>query len=250
MSSLRTFWPDAPMLGVDLETTGVDALNDCPVAWALVYFMGYNVVDTERGLIQPDRPIPVEATEIHGISDVMCEAKGTPMDHTVSLILTALMRATEIGMPIVGMNVSFDLTMLDAMSRKYLYVPAPSLCPVIDLMVLDRQVEPYREGSRSLTETAPHYGVDRGPRHHPVSDAIAAVRTVHAMCQKHPSIGYTDPRELHRLQVMWRREQMQSRSRKLVSHGEEPVPPHEYNWPFYSRRTTPADVVPIRRDIL
>lgn len=57
-----------PLVFFDLETTGVDTSKDRIVQFAAIkYFKGY--VSRQMFLINPERPIPKEATAVHGISN-------------------------------------------------------------------------------------------------------------------------------------------------------------------------------------
>ena len=58
-----------PIIFFDLETTGVDAANDRIVEISMVKIdvNGEKQIKTRR--INPERPIPAEATAVHGITD-------------------------------------------------------------------------------------------------------------------------------------------------------------------------------------
>jgi DNA polymerase-3 subunit epsilon len=61
-------WRDGPLLGFDLETTGIDTKRDVPVQVALVWTEADRVVTADTWLVNPGRDIPDEAIAIHGIS--------------------------------------------------------------------------------------------------------------------------------------------------------------------------------------
>ncbi|HSC89750.1 MAG TPA: 3'-5' exonuclease [Polyangiaceae bacterium] len=58
-----------PWVAIDTETTGRDAENDRVVEIGCVAFVDGAVVDRKSWLINPGRPIPADATAVHGISD-------------------------------------------------------------------------------------------------------------------------------------------------------------------------------------
>ena len=60
-----------PIAFFDLETTGVDLGNDRIVEIAIVKLMVDGTKQTKRKLINPEMPIPAEASAIHGITDEM-----------------------------------------------------------------------------------------------------------------------------------------------------------------------------------
>jgi DNA polymerase-3 subunit epsilon len=217
------------MLGLDLETTGIDPYTDRPVAWSCVDFVGEQVTATWDGIIDPGVPIPPEASAIHGFTDDDVRSVGLPLLHTVVAIVAAL-RAAPV---VVGMNLSFDLTILDSCWRRIFARPLPRIYPVVDLYVLDKRVDRWRKGSRKLTCLAEHYGIERGERHEATSDVIAAVRTTRAVCDRFPTVGTLTPHELHALQVRWRYAQQASLSDYRVEQGDDPIPREQWEWPVW-----------------
>lgn len=65
-----------PLVFIDLETTGVSLSTDRIVEIALVKILADGSRQVKRKLINPQMPIPKEASDIHGISDEM--VKGAP----------------------------------------------------------------------------------------------------------------------------------------------------------------------------
>lgn len=96
-----------PIIFFDLETTGVDTAKDRIVEISLVKVMpdGEEIVKTRR--INPQMPIPVEATAIHGITDD--DVKDCPVFKQIAKSLEQFMRGCDLG----GFNSNrFDLPML------------------------------------------------------------------------------------------------------------------------------------------
>jgi len=73
--------------------------------------------------------------------------------------------------------------------------------------VIDRAVDRYRPGKRTLTVTATHYGVELLAAHDAAADAIAAGRLAQALAQRHVEELAVGAVELHSKQVAWCREQ-------------------------------------------
>ena len=147
-------WPAGEVLGLDFETTGIDRFNDVPVSYALVSVVEGVVLRSWSGLIDPGRPIPPEATEVHGISTEQARTEGMPLHEATALVCDALVAASERGVPLAGMKLDYDLTILDL---------AGDLCgqglvergwrgPVLDAGVIDRHFDPEREGRRTLVD--------------------------------------------------------------------------------------------------
>ena len=63
-----------PRLFFDLETTGIDKVNDRIVEIAIIRFDGEKKFEFQS-YINPGIPIPAGATEVHGITDEMVADK-------------------------------------------------------------------------------------------------------------------------------------------------------------------------------
>ncbi len=105
-------WPAGEVLGLDFETTGIDRFNDVPVSYALVSVVEGVVVRSWSGLIDPGRPIPPEATEVHGISTEQAHDEGMPLREAMALVSDAVVAASERAVPLAGMKLDYDLTIL------------------------------------------------------------------------------------------------------------------------------------------
>lgn len=68
-------WKNSPIACIDVETTGKDCVADRVVELAVVIGRidggGVDVVERRSWLVNPQRPIPAEATSVHGITDEM-----------------------------------------------------------------------------------------------------------------------------------------------------------------------------------
>ncbi len=96
-----------PIIFLDLETTGVDVSRDRIVEISLVKVMpgGDREVKTRR--VNPEMPIPAEATAIHGITDD--DVKDAPPFRALARSLASYMEGCDLG----GYNSNrFDIPML------------------------------------------------------------------------------------------------------------------------------------------
>ncbi|NSW51666.1 MAG: DEAD/DEAH box helicase family protein [Anaerolineae bacterium] len=94
------------IVAIDLETTGLDPARDAIIEIGAVRFNGNRIEDEWSTLINPNRPIPPEITQLTGITNSM--VKNAP-------VLDGVIQELEdfIGdSPLVGHNVSFDLAFL------------------------------------------------------------------------------------------------------------------------------------------
>ena len=233
--ALSRCWSDCELLGFDLETTGVDRFSDRPVAFALVKMHDGQVWQNESALINPGCPIPADASAVHGISTERAMADGVALSDAVTAIATSLVVASMRGVPVVGMNLDFDLTIIDVQCRA---IDGRGLVergwsgPVVDALVLDRRCDRYRKGRRTLGHLCAHYDVEQAKAHDALADAEAALHAVRAMCQRYPELHATLPEDLHSSQARWHRDWLVSFEHYLAKQNLDRLDPREYQWPI------------------
>lgn len=196
-------------LGVfDLETTGIDVDTSRIVsAHVGVLDADGTVVSRLDWLVDPGVEIPEQATAVHGISTERARAEGRPAAHAVAEIVAAIRTLFNRGIPIVAYNAPYDLTLLNREAARHGVPPLVDPRPVIDPLVIDRAVDKYRRGKRTLEVTCQHYGVDLTGAHDAGADAIAAGRVAQALARAFPVALALEVIELHTLQARWCREQ-------------------------------------------
>jgi DNA polymerase III subunit epsilon len=227
-------WSSQEMLAFDFETTGVDRFNDVPVSYALVTMVAGEVVSSSAGLVDPGRDIPEGATKIHGISTEAARRDGVPLTDAMALVTQAVLSASQRGVPLVGMKLDYDLTILDTQFRQAGRAGIVDLGwrgPVLDAVVLDRHLDRYRKGSRTLGSLCTHYGVDIGNAHDASADAIASVKVLLALAAQYKELRDSELSELHEAQVSWHREWAQSYDQWRSSKGMAPMDRRDYVWP-------------------
>lgn len=231
-------WADGPALGFDVESTGPDPEEARIVSFALVWVDGDTITQRHQ-VVFPGVTIPDEAIAVHGITNEMAE-QGIDSDAALVEILAALREAWAKRHPVVGFNISYDLTVLDRECGRHLGQSFTPSGPVADGIVLDRYVDRYRKGSRKLTAACEHYGVTLENAHSADADALAAVLVVHAICRRYPTISKMT------LQVLWKVQRISHRlwaanfERHLAEKGEpEPV---SGDWPIRMRQQTEVKV--------
>ncbi|MFF9012256.1 3'-5' exonuclease [Streptomyces sp. NPDC014870] len=205
-------WHGEPLVGFDLETTGTEPLEARIVTAAIVGVSGDGRVTRHRDwLADPGIRIPEQASAIHGISSERAAAEGRPVAEVADEIAETLTGYWNQGVPIVAYNASFDLTLLSAELRRH---GLPSLSerrggapigPVVDPYTIDRSVDRYRRGKRTLEAVCAEYGVVLEAAHQASADAEAAVRVAVAIAERHASVAALTPAELHGRQIDWYR---------------------------------------------
>lgn len=205
----------------DLETTGID-VDTCRIVTAHVGVIGIDgdVLEQREWLVDPGVEIPTAASLIHGVTTERARLQGMVAAIAVAEIIEALADAATRGLPIVAYNAAYDLTVLAREAERYGHAPLPGPGPVIDPLVIDKAVDRYRRGKRTLTATAAHYGVALPNAHDAGADAVAAGRVAQAIARAHPELAAVAVADLHARQVDWCREQAESYQAWRRSNGE------------------------------
>jgi DNA polymerase-3 subunit epsilon len=227
-------WNQNALLGFDLETTGVDTNTDVPVSYSFVSFNHGACTKTKSGLINPGRVIPEGAIAVHGITNERARGEGADLKATVTEIRDILVRASRMGRPVVGMNVSYDLKMIDACSQRLTGVSlrdAGWIGPVLDVLVIDRHYDKYRKGSRKLIDLCAHYGVDTGDLHDALEDVQASIAVLLKQAELYPGLASMDIDVLFKSQQKWHRDWAEHYSGYLVSKGKDPLEESALVWP-------------------
>lgn len=184
-------WADGPLLAFDLETTAPDPLEARVVTATVIQIVPRKAPLATNWLADPGVDIPDEAAQIHGITTEHARAHGRPVAEVVDQVCGALQFAWSNGVPVVGHNVSYDLTVLATESARYALEEFAVTGPVLDTIVLDRGVDRYRKGKRTLTATCAVYGVTLtdGDAHSSDADALASARIAWKIAKRYPEIG-------------------------------------------------------------
>jgi len=232
-------WWESPAIGFDTETTGVSVELDRIVTIALVH-LGDGIPRPERYLINPGVEIPAEATAIHGITTEAAKADGVEPGAAIDATAETLASAMRQGRPVVGMNLSFDISMLHCECVRH-GIPTLSarldgdLRPMVDVRILDQAVDKYRSGSRKLGALCALYGVKHHGAHDSAFDAFAAAQVAVAIAEQYPQVGRLPLDELHDAQVRWAQEQrvglQEHFDRKRRATEERRIVP--LGWPLY-----------------
>lgn len=232
MDKNRNTITDQNIAAFDLETTGVNALTDRIVTAAFIILYPDNTHYTREWLINPGVEIPEGAAKVHGITTEHARANGQDPREALEEISQLLTKSAEYGMPIIGHNVSYDMSLLAAELERH-GLPALPWFPVADTMVIDKHVDKYRKGTRNLTATSNHYGVTLENAHSADADALASGLIFREMAKKYPEKVDIPLAELHANQVQWRREQQESLEKYLRKSKNDPNLTVEKTWPVY-----------------
>lgn len=227
-------WHHGRLAAFDIESTGVSPEDDRIVTATVSVVGGDAPIDSVSWLADPGIEIPAGATNVHGITTEMARAEGREPADVVDEITTMLEREVSKGVPIVAFNARYDLTMLDREARRNEVeplverVPADSLL-VVDPLIIDKQLDKFRKGKRTLTDVCAVYDVALNDAHAADADAIAAARVAWRLGEKFEELGVPLD-ELHQLQVAWAAEQAASLESYFKSQGRDETV--EGAWPI------------------
>lgn len=215
----------------DTETTGI-APETTRIVSAHVSVINPDgqVESPKNWLIDCGIEIPAQATAVHGITTERMRAEGIDAPDGIFEILSTISSFLGAGIPVVAYNAAYDFTILDREAKRYGFDPLEGPRPVIDPLIIDKQVDKYRKGKRTLEAAAAHYGVALEGAHDASVDAIAAGLVAQAIGRKYAAELAMSAQELHDKQVTWAAEQAASyadwrRSQNL------PVYPGDGVWP-------------------
>ena len=218
-------WPQDTLIALDLETTGLDPIADRVVQAAVVLVDADGFVSDQSwdGIVDPGVPIPVGASNVHGITTERARQEGVPPVEALRHIARLVNDAVDRGIPLVIYNAPFDWPFVLAEAARHgVSLGAPE---IIDPLVIDRAVDRYRKGSRRLEAVATHYGYDLAQTHDARADALAAAAIARVVGARYPAAGGLTPRALQPLQAQWRAEYADS----LSGHLGKPIDP---GWPL------------------
>lgn len=156
--------PEQPYAVVDIETTGGRAGQHRITEIGIVKVVGDKVVDSWQTLLNPQRHIPRNITELTGIDNQM--VANAPLFAEVAEQLRNFLT----GCVFVAHNVNFDYGFIRAeYERLEQRFSMPKLCTV-------REMRKARPGlkSYSLANLTQHFGIDMSRHHRAMSDAEAA----------------------------------------------------------------------------
>lgn len=189
----------------DLETTGLD-LTEARIVTACAVTIdeqGKVTGSNNEWLADPGIEIPEAASNVHGVTTEIARARGRKSQEVVSEILETLRGFFKEGVPVVAYNAPYDFSILHHEAIRNGLEPLSDPRPIIDPLVLDKFVDQYRSGKRTLQVAASVYGVPLSDAHNATADAIAAGKVAQAIARRHSAKLPADVFELHDAQIAW-----------------------------------------------
>lgn len=181
--SFRLFnlaWEEAPIVVIDVETTGVTPGLDAAVQVALVRFEKRKVVGRHSRIVHPKRTIPKEATAIHGITDEMVQGAWAIED----VLAAPLVRELLEGAQPAAYNAPFDQRFVPASAfEDWTW---PWLDPLVAVRAVDRFVR--GEGRHKLEAACARRGIPLVGAHDAAADAEATGHLLYHVLSEVPAI--------------------------------------------------------------
>ena len=220
-------WFEGRLAAYDIETTGTDTENDRIVTAAVSIVGGGEESESRTWLVDPGVEIPAEATAVHGITTEKARSEGQSAASAVAEITSVLATVVAEDIPIVAFNARFDLTILDREARRHGVEPlievvgGPDGLLVIDPYVLEKQINKFRKGSRTLSILCEDYGIPLTDAHAADADALAAARLAWKLGRINAELGAYDLPTLHEDQIVWADEQGRSLQEYFDRQGQD-----------------------------
>lgn len=235
-------WSTGYQVAFDLESTSVDPHEARIVTAAVIHAKPSERPRALGWVVDPGVPVPAEAAAIHGWTDEKIAAhrdqRGRARKPADALFEVAGQCALAMnhGIPVVGMNLSYDLTLLEAECRRH-QVPtlADRLAPkairgVVDVMVIEkhfskRKTFPVCEcgcgaASRRLGDLCLHWKVAHVGAHDAGGDALATLRLLARLVDAYPDLARMPLPKLFQSQIEWKATQMRSLASWFRRSGE------------------------------
>lgn len=270
-------WHTGRLALFDIESSGIDPHRDRIVTAALIGVGGGQTTSPQSWLLNPGIQIPQGAIDVHGITN---EEAATGMDASAGVvqIACAMLVASQSGVPIVGHNVVYDLTLLHAELVRHGHVglaaDIAAIRPVIDTQIIEKHLDPYRPkepkawtkrpaetcGSHTLVECCRLWGVELSAEdaHGAEADALAAGRLAWRLATQPDRFAqFDDPRrplgrirpaemnlrELHE----WQQAEYRTSAASFQSYmrGEQRGKPDEVDPEFVARTDWPVQPLPV-----
>jgi DNA polymerase III epsilon subunit-like protein len=201
-------WHLGRLAGFDTESTGVDVESDRIVTASIVEVGGKLPPVPANWMSDVDGvEIPTAASDIHKVTTERARIEGQPAREVVEQLVAGLAQVVLAGTPLVIMNAPYDLTLLDREARRHGVQPLTDIVGdklrVVDPKVIDKHLDMYRPGKRTLTDLCRHYGVKLDGAHSADADATATCRVAWRLGNVFPKLAEMSLDDLHKRQVEW-----------------------------------------------
>ena len=177
-----------PFCVLDLETTGATSA-DCEITEiGAVRYVGGQLDGTFQTLVDPGVEIPPFITVLTGITQAMV-LRAPSIEQALPAFLEFIGGAV-----IVGHNIRFDLSFLNASAHRLGYSPLPNRS--VDTVGLARRLVRQEVRNLRLSSLAKHFRSPTPPTHRALDDARATAHVFFALLERAGTLGVTHLDEL------------------------------------------------------
>ena len=198
-------WSEGIFCLFDLETTDADPKTARIVQASFVVQNpdGSAGRGSYTTLVDPGVPISEEATAVHGITQGAVERDGALPVPVLAELTRRFQRAAERGYPVVIYNLPFDWPIYEAECRRHDMGGPVSRPMFVDPLLIDRKVDKFRKGSRTLAAVVKHYLGHEFKAHDAEADALEMGLLLREMVRRHKVLQRPTLLELQDLQRKW-----------------------------------------------
>ncbi len=182
----------------DLETTGLNPVNNEIIEIGAVKLKEGKVVDEFSSMVKPERNIPAKITEITGIDDSMVQ-DAEPFEKVFKKFIDFMD-----GAPLVAHNMDFDYSFIREPLNEFMRSDEITL---IDTLTLARAVKPKLKNHK-LATLVDHYNIDLENHHRALDDAKATGYLFLALLREEESEELNNINELNELtkNIDWKKQ--------------------------------------------
>ena len=171
-------------VGFDIESTGIDPMTDRIVTFSIIAQDSNMEQTLYEWTVNPGVEIPEGAAAVHGVTTEDAVRDGRPPAEVLPEIVAVLNYELNFEDAILtAYNCPFDLTMLREEYKRHGIIPKDSTyvedlvahVGIIDPLVIDKEVNKYRRGSRKLIDVAETHGFNLTNAHNSTADVEATI---------------------------------------------------------------------------
>ncbi|HHT66088.1 MAG: PolC-type DNA polymerase III [Caldicoprobacterales bacterium] len=170
----RNYDFDQTFVALDIETTGLDAVNNEIIEIGAVKIQGRKITDRFQSFVAPVRSIPAHITELTGITQDMVK-DAPPIEQVLTNFFAFCGDAA-----LVAHNASFDIGFLRGKARP---LGIALNHPIVDTLALSRELLPELKRFK-LNLVADHLGIQLKNHHRAADDAEVAGRIMLNLFEK------------------------------------------------------------------
>lgn len=232
--------------GLNIQTTGLDIRTARIVEFgAAVATDEGKIVGVRRSIVDSGEPIPADAERVHHITSHTAANEGIATSEALDHLNRMLLWSVSLNHPIAMFNAPYGLSIIRQEAKRADAGELLTLLDeikVIDPLIIDKEVDKFRSGPRTLDDLINLYGFPwegeevNDPGEFEESIAVSQAMKAAALAvglMRHPRIEQHSPHELHDQQVEWAKEQKSGLARaykKKRQYGKaEEV---DYGWPY------------------